>query len=38
VAAAFKLAGYDGDLEVAPTADEIERAFLLDLRGLQRLA
>ncbi len=30
VAAAFRLAGYDGDLEVAPIADETERAFLLD--------
>lgn len=30
VEAAFKLAGYQGDLEVAPIADETERAFLVD--------
>jgi hypothetical protein len=38
VAAAFKLAGYDGDLEVAPVSDETERAFLLapsDYGGLR---
>lgn len=37
VAAAFKLAGYEGDLVVAPIADETERAFLLDSEPYERL-
>lgn len=38
VAGAFKLAGYDGPLVVAPVASEDERGFLLepdDLRALR---
>jgi hypothetical protein len=37
VAAAFKLAGYEGDLEVAPIADETERAFLVGTEVYSRL-
>jgi len=37
VTAAFKLAGYEGDLEVAPIADETERAFLVDPEVYGRL-
>jgi len=40
VAGAFKLAGYEGPLVVAPVASEDERAFLLepdDLRALREV-
>jgi hypothetical protein len=35
--AAFKLAGYEGDLLVAPIASEDERAFLLEPRAFRAL-
>lgn len=35
VAGAFKLAGYEGPLVVAPVASEDERAFLLDPEALR---
>jgi hypothetical protein len=38
VEAAFKLAGYQGDLEVAPIADETERAFLVDAEVYGKLS
>jgi hypothetical protein len=37
VAGAFKLAGYEGPLVVAPVASEDERAFLLDPDALRAL-
>jgi len=37
VVAAFKLAGYDGDLVVAPIAYETEHAFLLDSDAFEQL-
>jgi hypothetical protein len=37
VAGAFKLAGYDGELRVAPIVSEDERAFLLEPTAFQAL-
>lgn len=37
VAGAFKLAGYEGPLAVAPVASEDERAFLLNAEALRAL-
>lgn len=37
VAGAFKLAGYEGDLVVAPVASEDERAFLLEPEAFKTL-
>jgi hypothetical protein len=37
VAAAFKLAGYQGDIAVARIVDDTERAFLVDTEAYGRL-
>jgi hypothetical protein len=37
VAGAFKLAGYEGDLVVAPITSEDERAFLLEPEAIRTL-